>query len=808
MATQPTNLPVQSESPRDLKFNAGKIDEFVTSLVNTYIDRFGNKHYTIEGLRWLAQQAIAQYGWIPVGTFQAGATLTLPNQILKDTTDGEYYRWDGALLPDGKVVPENSTPLSTGGIGVGAWISVGDSSLRAMLATSQGATMIGASSGGTVQDNLNKLDKSSFVCPEMYMTGNETDHTAAFKQALTEAKAKNKKFLATGNYVLSASDDPITIEVDADMSMATVTCSTYQSGDVWALTYTLFSVPQSQTDVSSQFNKSDFTFGSQKINVNGLNGNITVRSDEVLMKRVNQGETTNVYKQETNQIDPFGNLKYKNYLTYNDSPRVYFRPFVNNITISLPKITLDASRISNLVQCSRNNTALIGGSVFIKNSGAARQFIEINECSRVVIDGFQVSPIDPRVESAGYFSEMVRCNEISYRNVSSISSNFGGIDGGCFRDVVVDNSDMYEIAGHYLVSDYTITNSTFRFRCSAQGWGYFRIKNCIQLCPNKAQVIRTLTTRDDFMSSWDGTFEVDGLKVSISNAMTQYYCVSLPEPKYDGGYLGYCPNVIINNIEIDNSLGSSMTSIRILDLGVSTNNQFEQFQRLPQSHDVRNVRMVGSLLYNGITCNAVFNGRNYSFLTSQMLSNISRGPYRLIIDNVDLRRCGKGQDVAYPRYNVYGFSFTTYGVEQTIEISRSYNCMPLITAYSNMIISVRDQILCFGAQDPISAGRAFNSNNTIRFYACTIYSLGTFLPESPYRSAIMDFHSCYFGWRSTITGSVETSNDTIGTSIGNSTGKISGCSIFLPTNSFQLVDGTFLTRVVNGYTSYGIYKTS
>lgn len=97
MATTPTNLPVPSESPRDLKFNAGKIDEFVTSLVNTYVDRFGNEHYTIEGLRWLAQQAIAQYGWIPVGTFQAGATLTLPNQILKDTTDGEYYRWDGAL---------------------------------------------------------------------------------------------------------------------------------------------------------------------------------------------------------------------------------------------------------------------------------------------------------------------------------------------------------------------------------------------------------------------------------------------------------------------------------------------------------------------------------------------------------------------------------------------------------------------------------------------------------------------------------------------------------------------------------------
>ncbi|MDT3614682.1 hypothetical protein [Cronobacter sakazakii] len=140
MATQPTNNPVPSESPRDLKFNAGKIDEFVTSLVNTYVDRFGNEHYTIEGLRWLAQQAIAQYGWIPVGTFQAGTTLTLPNQVLKDMTDGEYYRWDGALP---KVVPAGSTPASTGGTGVGAWISVGDSALRSALASSDGFSLIG-----------------------------------------------------------------------------------------------------------------------------------------------------------------------------------------------------------------------------------------------------------------------------------------------------------------------------------------------------------------------------------------------------------------------------------------------------------------------------------------------------------------------------------------------------------------------------------------------------------------------------------------------------------------------------------------
>lgn len=149
MATTPTNLPVPSESPRDLKFNAGKIDEFVTSLVNTYIDRFGNEHYTIEGLRWLAQQAIAEYGWILIDSFQDGADITLPNQALRDEVTGEYYRWDG-LLP--KHVEAGSTPSSSGGVGIGAWLGIGDAALRTMLASSVGASMVGFGDGHTVAD--------------------------------------------------------------------------------------------------------------------------------------------------------------------------------------------------------------------------------------------------------------------------------------------------------------------------------------------------------------------------------------------------------------------------------------------------------------------------------------------------------------------------------------------------------------------------------------------------------------------------------------------------------------------------------
>ncbi|OAT23930.1 O-antigen polymannose-binding protein [Buttiauxella gaviniae ATCC 51604] len=140
MTTTPTQLPVPSEKPQDLKFNAGKIDEFVTSLAQQYIDRFGGKHYTIEGLKQLVLQQIYNLGLNPVGTFQGGATVANPGDIVQDTTDDAWYRWDNlATLP--KVIPAGSTPGTAGGTGDGKWqlVDVSDV-LRKQISDPDGAT--------------------------------------------------------------------------------------------------------------------------------------------------------------------------------------------------------------------------------------------------------------------------------------------------------------------------------------------------------------------------------------------------------------------------------------------------------------------------------------------------------------------------------------------------------------------------------------------------------------------------------------------------------------------------------------------
>lgn len=175
MATIPTQNAVPSEAPRDLKFNSGKIDEFVTSLEHEYKDRFGRCHMTIEGMKWMfdqlvlrfkvdMNQAIISAGYITVDSFQQGAQLpnneiTQRNQILRDETTGEYYRWDGDLP---KVVTAGSTPESTGGIGKGVWIDIGGANLRTDLKADNGFTFV----GGLTENYLRVFDNVAEMVAE------------------------------------------------------------------------------------------------------------------------------------------------------------------------------------------------------------------------------------------------------------------------------------------------------------------------------------------------------------------------------------------------------------------------------------------------------------------------------------------------------------------------------------------------------------------------------------------------------------------------------------------------------------------
>lgn len=128
MATTPTNKPIPSEDPRDLKFNAGKIDEEVNGSADYYTDRFSAQRLTNTGRNkqfqdaqnqresvfteqmtrqaddWLEQldqqdedfqQFLLSSGYVFLGDYDGGPfQFSSRNQYIR--YDGQYYRLNAA----------------------------------------------------------------------------------------------------------------------------------------------------------------------------------------------------------------------------------------------------------------------------------------------------------------------------------------------------------------------------------------------------------------------------------------------------------------------------------------------------------------------------------------------------------------------------------------------------------------------------------------------------------------------------------------------------------------------------------------
>ena len=78
--------------------------------------------------------ALANAGYIPVGTFAAGCTVSQSNGVVSDGSS--FWRWDGALP---KTVTAGSEPTPTG---VGNWVLVSDGAFRDALADNGSTELI------------------------------------------------------------------------------------------------------------------------------------------------------------------------------------------------------------------------------------------------------------------------------------------------------------------------------------------------------------------------------------------------------------------------------------------------------------------------------------------------------------------------------------------------------------------------------------------------------------------------------------------------------------------------------------------
>ncbi|WQZ19205.1 tail protein [Escherichia phage 241] len=147
----------------------------------------------------LGELAVQRGEFVTVpGSFNFGHTINVKNELL--VHDDEKYRWDGSLP---KVVAAGSTPDNSGGVGTGAWVSVGDASLRNELASPSGSSLSGHSNGLSVAENLNNLlAKAQFITPEQFYSNHpgETDWAVMINEAYSYARDHNSSVLLANDY--------------------------------------------------------------------------------------------------------------------------------------------------------------------------------------------------------------------------------------------------------------------------------------------------------------------------------------------------------------------------------------------------------------------------------------------------------------------------------------------------------------------------------------------------------------------------------------------------------------------------------
>ncbi|PRD13082.1 hypothetical protein CQW29_22680, partial [Pantoea coffeiphila] len=92
MATIPNNDPVPSNAPRNVKFNAEKIDEFVNSQDLTYTDRLSVVRKTWAGIETDSAEKLAEIDNIITSLDTANFTFASEAAGLAATTEGQYFR--------------------------------------------------------------------------------------------------------------------------------------------------------------------------------------------------------------------------------------------------------------------------------------------------------------------------------------------------------------------------------------------------------------------------------------------------------------------------------------------------------------------------------------------------------------------------------------------------------------------------------------------------------------------------------------------------------------------------------------------
>lgn len=143
------------------------------------------------------RRSLAEAGLTLVdGSFEEGATVNSAIDAVWYMAGAQCYTWGSGFSKD---VPAKSTPASTGGVGLGAWVGVGDASLRTQLYSPSGTELIGSPHSGTLSQML------PWITPEQFGAVGDgvTDDIAALDACMAYAREREVDIVFSKTYAIS-----------------------------------------------------------------------------------------------------------------------------------------------------------------------------------------------------------------------------------------------------------------------------------------------------------------------------------------------------------------------------------------------------------------------------------------------------------------------------------------------------------------------------------------------------------------------------------------------------------------------------
>lgn len=480
-----------------------------------------------------------EYVTLP-GSFDTGVTVNTKNELVV-FTDGKY-RWDGALP---KEVLAGSTPSTTGGEGSGAWISVGDTSLRSVLSSEDGAGFVGINSDqvypeGTIGSVLNKRTLIKVSDFGIIGVGNETEKLRA-----AHAKANELGIPVLYDVTEVTVDANANIEVRTSIDFNGCVIKPQFSGTPsYDSTPTYSLQGNASENVTSKISQGGMRKGEMALYgdmVSYSRGTFWMDTRDPLCKRSLSDVRPNHYKTTINRITKYGGLQYPLEHDFTASPSIeaYFRPD-EDFWLKVEGAHIDTSGMTSGVIFKALRSQIKFSDITIRQDDN----VKMTNIRQIFYLGYGVSQIQLNNVSAEAMSSynstsgtyLLSSNyaaEIILDNVNAVQG-WGALGLHKARDLTVTNSTLNRIDGHYHLFDIDV-NHTKLHEYGVHigvGGGYLRVTNCTKYLGTQTDLTGTSGTdidksrrsvvymRDDYGSYFDGDITVDNVVYKMSRELT------------------------------------------------------------------------------------------------------------------------------------------------------------------------------------------------------------------------------------------------------------------------------------------------